>query len=143
MRTYRTRTYRTIDLLKAVYDGKIFKNKFKNVETGEIIKQGINKPKTFFNSKGFNFTPTNIGVSNNLIMWLNEKWEEVQEPIGFMEAMNAYDIGRTVYCKIGQETYTYESKDKNNIFDEIEDDKGTHLSLQEVLNGTWYIKNED
>lgn len=31
------KTYRTIDLLKAVYDGKIFKNKFKNAKTGEII----------------------------------------------------------------------------------------------------------
>ena len=86
------KTYKTIDLLYGGYNGKIFKNNFKNIKTGEIIEQGkyprlecfyfIETGKNIFENIDDNFK------TDSLRQLLNQKWEEMPQPVSFIEAIN-------------------------------------------------------
>ena len=142
------KTYRTIDLLKAVYDGKIFKNKFRNVKTGEMIYQGEGIEggyKTqFYYVRGINFIPCSLNSSSFRSVFnefLEEEWEEVQEPVSFTEAIKASYGGKTIYCILEQEKYVYPPL--INEFSTLIDGEHDGLSVAEILCGKWYIKEDE
>lgn len=148
------RIYKTIDLLHAVYNGKLFKNKkFRNVKTGEVIRQGesplpIEVEKHFFIGDGFgiNFMPE-INNPKELEEWLAQEWEEVQQPIRFTEAVEALNAGKTIYCQ-----YINSYTDKGDVLitniyepnatNELRNEKGEAPTLWMMLHADWYIKED-
>ena len=152
------KTYRTIDLLKAVYDGKIFKNKFKNVETGEEIYQGkginssclkdIDQSKQFFRQCGINFAAGKTGTTLDFTHFLKEEWEEVQEPVNFMEAVKSGKKIKVEHEYINDliEADSIVLKDYMAVayLMEILSNKLLSSEIREViLNGKWYIKEDE
>lgn len=153
--------HRTIDLFKRAYDGEIFKNRFRNVKTGEIIEQGsqkLNKEQFFINSSDgtvnniFNTVDKCCDFVSSMHVLLMQEWEQVEEPVTFMEAVKALNTGKTIYC---QYTRSYIDTDINkgdalivniykpNITNELRNEKGKPPILWMILNADWYIKEDD
>jgi hypothetical protein len=139
------KTYRTIDLLNAVYNGKIFENDFKNIKTGEVIHQGenadnygdIDQSKVFFKQTGGNFVSGKVGTSQDFTHFLEEEWEEVQEPVSFMEAIK---IGSNGYKKIRYENwndYVYVGEVLERL------SRKYPKTAYEMMQGKWYIKEDE
>lgn len=138
------KTYRTIDLLKKAYDGEIFKNKFRNVKTGKEIEQGKTTTINFFyvdtGENIFNIISNFVTIDINKI--LKQEWEEAQQPVGFTEAIKAYFNGKTIICKIGNETFEYRPISQPT-FNQVSDNRGFGLFAVGILNGKWYIKEDE
>lgn len=71
-----------------------------------------------------------------------EEWEKVQEPVDFMEAMKAYRDDKTIYCLLEDTKYTYNPSDTGRL-DTVYDQCNDGLSLEEILDGKWYIKEDE
>ncbi len=128
------KTYRTIDLLKKAYDGEIFKNKFRNVKTGKEIEQGKTSLINFFyvdtHENIFNISSNFVTIDVNKI--LKQEWEEVWEPVTFMEAAQAYCDGKTIYCEYSGCTYDYKPNRDNGC-----------VAFCKIMNADWYIKGDE
>ena len=141
------KTYRTIDLLKKAYDGEIFKNKFRNIKTGKEIEQGKTSTISFFyvdtGENIFNIISNFVTISVNKI--LKQEWEEVQQPIRFTEAVEALNVGETIYC---QYINSYTDKEDvliTNIYEpnatnDLRNQEGEPPTLWQMLHAGWYIK---
>ena len=70
---------------------------------------------------------------------LDEKWTLVPQPVSFMEAAEACFHGKTIICKIGNETFEY-APITQPTFNAIGDKNGFGLFLMGILQGKWYIK---
>ena len=80
------------------------------------------------------------GFYNNKLLLQNE-WVLVQQPVSFTEAVKASYKGKTIYCVLPQSEYAYISKiDK---LESLTDSNGNGLSTQEILEGKWYIKEDE
>ncbi|MEY8001584.1 hypothetical protein AB8U03_15550 [Clostridium sp. Mt-5] len=145
------KTYRTIDLLNAVYNGKIFKHDFKNAKTGRIITQGTDHTKDgiynsdqskcfFWVGSGMNFINVkDMDTPLQLEEFLEEEWEEVQEPVSFMEAMTKCKPIRVEHKMLDRWEYQYA--------DDLLQKMGDCLTLKEIKeiveHGKWYIKEDE
>lgn len=70
---------------------------------------------------------------------LESVYEEVKEPITFMDAMQLLSEGKTVYCDIEGCRYIYNQPDEK-LF-ELKAMYSGGLSLGEILEGKWYIQD--
>lgn len=59
----------------------------------------------------------------------------------FMDAIEKYRNGNTIVCKIHDETHTYDITDMK-MGQIISKEDGYSVSPEEIIEGTWYIKNE-
>ena len=125
--------------------------KMKTYKTWEAIKM-----LTENHSLKFTVYPKDLSISVNNggdIEWnygdifrltepmLNYKWVLAQQPVSFMEAVKASYKGKTIYCVLPQSEYAYISKiDK---LESLTDSNGNGLSTQEILEGKWYIKEDE
>mgnify|MGYP000915224407 FL=1 len=73
------------------------------------------------------------------IIHIDEEWEEVKEPVSFMEAVEAFDEGEDIYCLLEGEKYVYRSCN----FGLVEEENKTPITPVEILKGEWYIGWED
>ncbi len=144
------KTYRTIDLLKKAYDGEIFKNRFKNVKTGKEIEQGKISSTNFFyidtHENIFNIESNFITIDINKI--LQQEWEEVQEPVDFMEAVKALDIGNTIYCQVINSFHDKGDVLVTNVYrpnamNELRNEQGEAPTLWMIVHANWYIGEDE
>jgi hypothetical protein len=134
------KTYRTIDLLKMAYDGKIFKNKFKNVKTGEIIKQGKITTEAFYIKEGANFAVGKSSSEYDFNNWLDEKWEEIPQPVSFIEAIESCKpirVEHEYFCMHGN----YE--DTDHLLMKIGSILTPYQIKKVTRDGKWYIKEDE
>lgn len=66
------------------------------------------------------------------------EWEEVKEPVSFMEAIKSLDEGKTVYCEVDNRKFTY--KQPRTYITEIRSEEAGCISIKEILEGKWYIE---
>jgi hypothetical protein len=69
----------------------------------------------------------------------NTELEEIAQPVSFTVAAEAYDRGKTVECKVCGFTNIY---DPHNLKCGMVDQNRRAVSANEILHGTWYIKEE-
>lgn len=83
-----------------------------------------------------------------MIIGIDGKWELVQKPITFMEALEALNIGETIYCQYINSyvnkgnlliTHTYTPKANGRLWDE----KDNPPTIWMILNANWYIKEDE
>ena len=71
--------------------------------------------------------------------FINKEFRIVQQEVPFLEAAKAYDDkGKAIECKLGEATYIYKHKGS-----ELIDENDHAVSADEILNGKWFIKEED
>ncbi|MEY8763384.1 MULTISPECIES: hypothetical protein [Clostridium] len=153
------KTYRTIDLLNAVYNGKIFENNFKNIETGEVIKQGRNHTKKvrsniekndiyssdqtkhfFIVGSGRNFMiPKDTYTPLQFEKFLKEEWKEVQQPVSFIEAIESCKpirVEHEYFCMHGN------YQDTDHLLMKMGRILTPYQIKKVTRDGKWYIKEE-
>lgn len=85
---------------------------------------------------------TSLGSEKHSKMRLSwngfEEWEEVKEPVSFMEAIKALDVGKAIYCEIDNRKFTY--KRPRTYITEIRSEEAGGISVKEILEGKWYIE---
>jgi hypothetical protein len=73
---------------------------------------------------------------------LHIKWELIQQPIPFMEAVKAYSEGKTIRCELdGMRTQTY-VWGTDSGFKNIRNNYGA-VAAEEILNGKWYVEDSN
>lgn len=77
---------------------------------------------------------------------LNELYEteiNMDKEVSFIEAVQAYENGKTIYSQSSNliETYTYELK--GSPWNGLEDNSGLPISSREILTYKWYIKETE
>jgi len=136
--------YRTIDLLYEGYNGKTFKNNFKNIKTGEIIEQGkyprlecfyfIETGKNIFENIDGNFK------TDSLRQLLNQEWEEMPQPVSFIEAIESCKpirVEHEYFCMHGN----YE--DTDHLLMKIGSILTPYQIKKVTRDGKWYIKEDE
>ena len=73
---------------------------------------------------------------------LDESWELIEDPVAFMDAIKAYNKGKTIKCNFNGDVLYYVPGD-DFTYNSLEDTTGYCISLQEILNGAWFIESED
>ena len=63
---------------------------------------------------------------------------EIQKPISFMEALKAFNNGKTIRCIYEGDEYFY----KWGIGYMLIDEDKNPISSTEILNGEWYIEGD-
>lgn len=80
------------------------------------------------------------GINGNIPM--SGEWSLVQQPVRFIEAVNAYDKGKSIYCQLKDEKYFYIPNDDTKCGRTgyvLTDNGGSAVSTGEIFHGTWYI----
>lgn len=123
----------------------------KTMKTWEMIKALTENPKKKFKSKCSNRTNVKVnGVLNvvweegkldgeELTVALDAEWEEIQQPVPFMEAIEAYHNKKTIRC----ESEDFDTRYYNPVVyigAVIKDTTGIGITSHEILNGKWYIE---
>lgn len=67
------------------------------------------------------------------------KWELVQEPVTWQEAIEAWANGKTIECRIYEDINIY----KPGYVEELVDLENFAVSMEEILEGTWYIRQRN
>ena len=77
----------------------------------------------------------------------DDKFELVQEPVTFQEAVKAFAEGKTIRCElegVGEYCDTYKRDGLSNIGGyDVQNVNGVAVGSTEILNGRWFIKEED
>ncbi|HUV85002.1 MAG TPA: hypothetical protein VMV86_04785 [Methanosarcinales archaeon] len=73
------------------------------------------------------------------------EWTLIQQPISFMEAVKAYEKGKTIRCELEGKSYKYifqakSYKNKSPFF--RGDADGYYMTTAEILDGKWYIEED-
>ena len=69
---------------------------------------------------------------------INTKFIPIQKPVPFMEAVKAFSEGKVIECELNTEKFVYGYKYKKQLIDSNK----LAVSINEILNGKWYIKEE-
>jgi hypothetical protein len=87
------------------------------------------------------FDTTSINFDGNysdLILYYS--YELIEEPEEFMVVAKAYYNGKDIYCLSGGTKYIYRVVDCDS--DCMKDKLGLHLTLEQIINGKWYIRED-
>jgi len=129
------KTYKTWELLKMA-ESYSSNDKTTAKRPNYINKSGktvmIGEAIGLENGKGL-FTVTGFMYKENFI---NEEWTLVQQPVTFLEAIKAFDEGKTVRHD-GEFPHTYKYDDGD-----VRDENGNCISSDEVLNCKWFIEED-
>lgn len=70
-------------------------------------------------------------------------WTLVQEPVSFMDAVKAFDEGKTIKCKYSNEEFIY-SESISGLLETQSDILNEFLAVgsKEILYGKWFIEEE-
>lgn len=68
---------------------------------------------------------------------IEDRFEKVQEPVSFLEAVQHFKEGKTIICKLNGYDRIY-----NRIGGFLDQD-GNLLTSSEILNGKWFIKEAE
>jgi hypothetical protein len=81
----------------------------------------------------------------NCPLQFKDMWTLEARPVSFMEAVKARKKGKKIYCKLEDSSHTFFppiNLEKDEM-DEIEDADGFTLTTEMVLEGKWYIKEDE
>lgn len=68
------------------------------------------------------------------------EWEIVLEPIEFRKAVEAFNKGYIICCKMGKDRVT--SYNPKKVTDSLNGNTGASISVEEILKGQWFIDEE-
>lgn len=117
------KTYKTWEVIKMLSENPTLK--FAD-EFGRVIENYTGEIKVTFNNE-------------QSILNIDEKWTLKQEPVSFMEAVEAYKNKRNIYCIVDGCRYYYVPIDLDDYYGLI-DTTDTAVSAKEILEGKWYIE---
>ena len=130
--------YKTWEVMKMLEENP--KRKFESHYAGEKQTIELNENGYFyfkiFKGNG-EMQPSNMpagGFNGNVS--IGYEWEEVRQPVHFIEAVKAYADGKTITCEVGKNKYIY--KDGFNG-SPMRDQKDYGVCPNEILNGTWFV----
>jgi hypothetical protein len=129
---------RTIDLLNKILNKEKVGTQYKNTYNGEILdtKNSSNINLESLLNPYLQDTNKRIGWFENYLL---EEWEEVEEPVTFMDAMvEHFKKHKTIYCLIDSKKYTYPWR--GGEYKEMKSNEGGSLCAKEILEGKWYIE---
>jgi hypothetical protein len=72
---------------------------------------------------------------------LEDKWQLIKEPVDFMIAVKAFDSGKTIRCETDITVHTYENLTSDGKLIDYSFDAA--ISSKEILEGKWYIKEDE
>jgi hypothetical protein len=72
---------------------------------------------------------------------LNTKWELIQQPVSFMEAVKAYSEGKTIRCERHGARFKFNPFGVPSYLSSFVTEGGASLSCIDVLEGTWYVED--
>lgn len=124
------------------------------MKTWEMIKELTENPKLRFvrtsDSRTFktssmkindaeiiDYYVSGLAKSGSECIALKDDWELVREPVDFMTAVIAHEMGRTIKCDsegIGTRIYR---PGFNNV---LVDNSKAPITTHEIINGKWYIE---
>lgn len=67
----------------------------------------------------------------------------IQQPVSFMEAIKAYSKGKTIEVNTKSYSTLYKPAERNSMGDELLDEDGEVINLKEILEGKWYIQEDN
>lgn len=131
--------YKTWEAFKILEENPESRLKFKTVtDNGTVLILRVG---------GFGYYHiTNIdgaakGASDNLHI-NNQEWELVKEPVDFIEAIKAYDEGKTIICKLDFGDIAYEPK-RQTEYGRVLESWSEAIGTKEILEGKWYIQEDE
>jgi hypothetical protein len=69
--------------------------------------------------------------------------EEIQQPIPSLEAIKAYEEGKTVRCEIDGKIFIFEGKYENGkLRESLYDTSCNSITANQILRGTWFVEVE-
>ena len=72
---------------------------------------------------------------------LQSKFIKNEKPVSFIEALKAYTNGKNIMCEHNGGCSIYKNKFcEDNCVNILNDDYGDGISVEEILNGEWYIE---
>lgn len=121
---------KTWEMIKEITENPDWK--FKRISDGLIIKA----EQYFLNTKY-----ELIWESGHEKIALEDDWEKVKLPVPFIDAIEEYSEGNSIYCIIDNEKYIYiPPKTGNKSFISIFESDGTPITTDEILRGKWYVE---
>ncbi len=119
------------------------------LKTWEVYKMALENPKAKFkrlahketfelNEKGQLISIfSDAAKTDYACPKIDEEWELVREPVDFMAAIKAYANGKRIRVVWSSDERIYGTKDKAYP---ILDNKGEGISVEEILDGKWFIE---
>jgi hypothetical protein len=130
--------------------------KMKTYKTWQAIKMLSENPKLVFKSNSGLYKPITLELDKGGFIEISYldlrssiksdfEWILVQQPVSFIEAVEAYSKGKTIYCEFNSRKYIYEPDviKKCIVAEEgyvVEDDTESSISTGEILQGKWFIE---
>lgn len=107
------------------------------MKTWEMIKELTENPKKKFELIG---DGSIVSLKLGFIVWESnlqspkmntfDEWEEVKQPVSFMEAMKAFEEGKKIHAIVDNNTFYFINKNCGFL---------SGVNVKEVLKGEWYI----
>jgi hypothetical protein len=118
--------YETWEVFKELSISTNSNLKFKNVISNNTME-----------IKGGEYVVWNSG--SNISLNDFSKWELVQEPVSFMEAVKAFRNDKTIYCIKDECKRIFNGRKQF----ELKDNNGQYITSAEILNGKWFIEGDN
>lgn len=121
----------------------------KKYKTWEAIKMLSENPNLKFQLTDKNHHYSYLYIDTDIIEFknydkvsiainINDEWELIQEEVGILDAIKAFKLGKTIYCLYNQDKFIYDSN-----YYELKNNYGLSITYNEILNGHWYIQEDD
>lgn len=133
------KTYKTWETIKMLTENPNLIFKCVKDATNDLL---TNEIEVSANKGGYIDDIAIHGVTFNI----KEEWILVQQPVNFMEAIEAYEKGKIVNCQVENKIFKYNPYKANGvkIFGdggfEITDTNGNTITTIETLRGKWFIE---
>lgn len=83
-----------------------------------------------------------IVEDNGQHYWSAEMFEPVEKPVSFMEAIKAFNKGKTIKCELEYgEVIKYEIDEYNK--GSLVDEEGGAITSYEILEGKWFVEEDE
>lgn len=137
------KTYKTWEALKMLEENR--KAKFELVVKDSSVDLE-NTILTLGAKEYINFIENGTGKRIGGNVSIDDEWTLIQEPVPFMEAIKAYDKGKTIKCVFGSyhglSIYKPQFAFGDYKFSDLRDENEGPITQTEILEGKWYIEED-
>lgn len=124
--------YKTWEVMKMLAENPTLKFKNLSFNYGKEAYLSVDSDDAY----AFFYSNVNTDSSiNKMTIEIGDEWELINSEVNFTTAIKAHNEGKTIYCIIGNEKFTYEA----TLSTVLRDDEGLAISSDEIVKGKWYI----